>query len=257
MTVSKLTLTLCTVVATVAVACSVQAASVTWGSIAQMSGAADINTNGSLFQALNFGGGSTVALQTVNTVPFAPAAVDSNTATQTWGNVGIDATPSTWVQFLTQIGSTATTGDADFDAMLEHAMFDPVNPHEGNDLTISNLVAGNTYEIQIFSNDSRNIPAIFGRTTTLDGSVTLPQNGGSATLGGMITGSVVADGAPLVIRVDSLESSYLLNAMQIRLTEVGIPEPTTLALGVHVAFGLDSNSSPSFLAVYSICFSKG
>ena len=228
-------------VAAMTVASVAQAASISWGTPTQIAGTSDVSTNGTLVQALNFVGTSA---QTVNGVTFASAPVvllqpDANP--QIWGDVTLSSKPGTWTQFVSQIGSTATTGDTAYDDLLEPAMFERQPAHGGDTLTIDNLASGVNYEIQIWSNDSRNIGVLAGRVTTLEditsGSVvTVPQNAGLATLGSYVTGTVTGDGTPLEIHLDTVASSWLLNAMQIR--EVVVPEPTSLALGLVSMMGL-------------------
>ncbi len=222
-------------VAAMTVASAAQAASITWGSPVQIAGTSDVSTNGTLVQALNFVGTSA---QMVNGVTFAAAPVNIfllDTDPQVWGDVSVSSKPGTWTQFLSQIGSTATTNDAAYDAMLEPGMFEGQPAHGGDILTINNLAAGVTYEVQFWSNDSRNIAVLAGRVTTFQdvtsgNVVTVPQNAGLATLGSHLTGTVVGDGTPLEIHLDTVASSWLLNAMQIRA--VPVPEPTTLGLGL-------------------------
>ncbi len=229
-------------VAAMTVASVAQAATITWGTPAQISGPSDVSTNGTLFQALNFVG---VTAETVNGVVFDSAIVTGGlnpTIPQTWGNVHLSSKPGTHVQFVDQLG-TATTGDTDYDNLLQPAMFEGQPAHGGDVLTVNNLAAGVTYEIQFWSNDSRGIPVIAGRETTAEdltsGTVlTIAQNAGAInTLGSHWIGTVVGDGTPLEIHMDTPvanASSWLLNAMQIR----EVPEPTSLALGLVSMMGL-------------------
>ena len=223
-------------VAVMAVTSAAQAATISWGAPTQIANTSDVNVGGTLVQALNFVGTSP---QTVNGVTFDAAPVNIFGTVQTWGDVSLSSKPGTWTQFVSQIGSTATTGDTAYDDLLEPAMFEGQPAHGGDVLTISNLAAGVVYDIQFWSNDSRNIAVIAGRVTTMEDVtsstvVTVPQNAGLATLGSHITGRVTGDGTPLEIHLDTVASSWLLNSMQIR----EVPEPTTLALGLVSMMGL-------------------
>ena len=148
-------------VAAMTVASVAQAATISWGAPAQIAGTSDVNTAGTLVQALNFVG--TMA-KDVNGVTFAPSTIGLAPGTQTWGDVSVGSVkPDKWTQFVSQIGSTATTGDTMYDEMLESGMFEGQPGHGGDTLTINNLAAGVVYQIQFWSNDSRNIGSLVGR----------------------------------------------------------------------------------------------
>ena len=230
-------------VAAMAVASVAQAATISWGTPTQIAGASDISTNGTLVQALNFVG---TTAQTVNGVTFDPATVGLAPVPQSWGDVDLSSKPGTHTAFLSQLGSTATTGDTSYNDLLESAMFES-SDHGGDTLTVNNLAAGVDYEIQFWSNDSRAaITALVGRQTVLEdvtsgNAVNVDQNAGLGTLGYYVLGTVTGDGTPLQIHLDDDSSldppevnSWLLNAMQIR----EVPEPTTLALGLVSMMGL-------------------
>ncbi|MEE9404801.1 MAG: PEP-CTERM sorting domain-containing protein [Algisphaera sp.] len=209
------------------VAMPAQASLISWGNATQISGASNISTTGSLFQAIGFA--SSIS-HTINGVTFDAALVGA--IAPTWGNVSFDERPAMYGQFLSQAGSTATTGNASYDAMLESGVYE-IGDHGSDAISIDHLVAGTSYEIQFWSNDSRNISGVAGNVIsfTEQGSgvvATVPQNDGTrGTLGSYITGTFVSDGTVLTFDAGSWEGGcYRLNAMQIRT----VPEPSTLGL---------------------------
>ena len=200
---------------------------VTWDTPTQISNGAtadlDVSTAGTLHSAVNI---SSAAAAVVNGVTFAVGtgtSFDSGNVTLVMGGANFNFG-----------GLGTSTGNTDYDALLgpTRASVDP------GVLTFNNLTDGQEYQVQLWANDSRFIPTLYGRTTTVqdpDGGslVTLLQNDGgtSPNLGQYVIGTFTAGGTTQVINIDGSVGPNI-TAVQIRVAAV--PEPSSFGFGLVV-----------------------
>lgn len=225
------------------------AASIDWGLGArQITGDGDVDNTGTILAAYSFGGPGPV---TVNGVTF------QNVLTTVWDDFSPSVTVGTGVGAITLEGDTLWSSTDAFESSGEpYGSLSPsyrqlLNSAVWNDylgvdhqitFTITGLTPGQTYRIQIWSNDSR----IYGmsrsttfstytgeyfvtlRQNTSDGSGPIPGYGG---LGEYAIGTFVADGTSQTF-IGTASSSTNLNAFV--LSAVAVPEPgvTGAAMGV-------------------------
>jgi len=181
---------------------SASAGVITWGAPQDTSGPSDVSTNGTLHESLNLtSDGAVPGTTTVNGVTF------------TWDNTIMGLTGGTGLL------AGSTTGDADYDALLDsldHGACDgcPWTIQVGGGL----LASGSDYEIQLWYTDNRGFADSFtqiyddgnGNTVTLDSN----NNG----LGQFVLGTFTADDTTqnLAISGGLPPGEPHLNAFQVR-----------------------------------------
>lgn len=199
---------------------SAQAAVITWGSATTISGTADVDTVGTLFQAANFAGTNT----TVNGVLFSTFNTSGSQ-----GNFNFNAAPD----FRPTLSDRSSSPFAGLPAAYKDLLKGMNIAGGSGSMTISGLTLGAQYSIQWWSNSSR-INDV-GRTVTVGvGSPTARtlsvNTGGEGGLGQWVRGTFTADATTQSFNWTSSNHLYA-NAMQVRT--VVVPEPETLAgLGV-------------------------
>ena len=227
-------------VACIGLAGAASASTVTWGSAANIAGATDVSTVGTLVVANEFGGTSPTA-QTVNGVTFSPFPL-TNSASATQGIVTLSA-PVTGdtVNLNSNTNFGPSNFSASYDAMLRGGgAINSSNGLDPMDLTVASLTPGAQYLVEIWVNDSRGYAV--SRQETLSGS-----SSDSAVIdyltppGQFITGTFIADntGSQTISMTPVDQASYgptqadaQINAFQLR----AVPEPATVALlGVGAA----------------------
>lgn len=222
------------------------AANIDWGLGArQITGDGDVDNTGTILAAYSFGGPGPV---TINGVTF------QNVLPAEWENFAPSVTVGSGVGAVTIEGATLwsstnvfeSSGEpydslsASYRQLLSSAIWNDMEWGGDNEIifTITGLTPGQTYRIQIWSNDSREYgefrsttyTAIQFPTTELD-SVTLRQNTGPARggLGEYAIGTFVADGATQTF-IGTSALSTNLNGLVI----AAVPEPgiTGAAMGM-------------------------
>jgi hypothetical protein len=191
-----------------------------------VSGDTDVNTQGTLVQALDFS-----STQTVNTVQFTTAGAGTNPA-------GSDVTYGKFrFQNATNTNATAFTSGSGAFSLLSSAYQNLqvgaiYNSGGGSTMTITlnNLNVGQDYLVQLWASDSR------GATTTenvISGGINtfmdLDTDPGNAAggLGQYVIGTFTASGISESFSVTGTTGSVsLINAMQLRM----VPEPSTCGL---------------------------
>ena len=220
------------------------ASTVTWGSAANIAGATDVSTMGTLVVANDIGSGDTS--QTVNGVTFTPfTGGGSNSATFTQGNVTLSApTAGDTVGFGNGFGPSNFSPS--YNAMLSGAATlgngqPPGNGLDPMDLTVTSLTPGAQYLVEIWVNDSRGYSV--SRQETLSGSssdsavidyLTPPGQFITGTFVAGNTGSQTFSMTPVNINNSPANADAQINAFQVR----AVPEPGTLALAGVGAAGL-------------------
>jgi len=224
---------------------SAQAALVTWGVPTTISGDGDVSRSGALERAYHLGDAN-VGETKVNGVTFAPFAV-----TPAWQTPGKD--PVTVGQTtLTPGAGTTYFGYPDFgsalppfsalpgatQALLWQGCF-AVGASPRFTLTLSNLVVGKTYQIQIWANDSQDVKGEERDTRVTDGTneVTLHANATGQYDGGVgqwVIGTFTADATEQEFVFDQpVSNSLTLNAFQLRditgVSSVTWGVPTTIS----------------------------
>jgi hypothetical protein len=208
-----------------------QAATITWGAPTNITGNADVSTNGSLVGAFNVGD-TGVAATTINGVNFQSFAVPSFSMGATVGNFAISCAGTMFSQFSFGSGNPPFSAlSSEYQTLLAAAT--SVGSINAFTLTTSGLMVGAQYEFQWWVNDSNgghaDHSATAGNTVTLtDNATDLP--GG---LGQFALGTFTADAATQTILFHDANYFGQLNAFQLRQVGAvnGVPETgSTFAL---------------------------
>jgi len=184
-----------------------------WSTVATVSGASDVSTDGDLAYAYTFG-----TANTVNTVPFVKAS--STTDFDGSGNI----TASGW-QAIAPAGTGGSGGmTGPYSDIINNFLY---RDGTAATATLNNLTAGNTYQVQIWaqSNNSSRYQWVSGGDGA--GAVALQFDMG-ADNGQYAIGSFVASSASETLRIWGNQSGQI-NAIQVRDLGV-IPEPSTAIL---------------------------
>ncbi len=218
---------------------SAGAADIAWGVPAQISGNADVSTNGNLVGAFNVGGVG-VPSTTVNGVPFQSFAAPGGNGTV--GNFTLASSGGTFASNVDSGSSSApfSTLTAQYQALL---MSHVVGVSGTLNLIMSGLIAGVQYQFQLWVNQSSDQFSYDNKLTTGTTSVTLYSNDDHAVggLGEYVLGSFTADSATQNISFSWEEVGYI-NGFQLRQIPSGpasVPETgSTLALLAFALSGL-------------------
>jgi len=224
----------------------VRAAVITWGPATTISGASDVSTAGTTYQAINFGPIGTPAV-TVNGVTFQPLTVNFNppsfTSSITNGTVTLTETTGPIGGFNgggSGVGAFAAMSDTNYKTLLTSEIQSIAII--SLQLTTSGLTVGNTYQVQLWSHYS-SVAAT--NKVQITGGPTLDNNNTDSIggLGQFAIGTFVANSTSQMIEMNGVNGTDLfddpnispysvpvINAFQIAV----IPEPATLGL---VAFG--------------------
>ncbi|VGO19743.1 acetylxylan esterase [Pontiella sulfatireligans] len=214
-------------VAIVLMSGTTQAATIEWGGAAIIAGATDVNTSGRLEYAYHAGGTSAV---TLNGVVFVAGGTDFG------GDVTLGGTPVAFSNFG-QNAAPFNTLSSDYQSLLDAGVYnnatvktDPVT------VTLTNLTAGQEYEVQFWANDSRNSAGRYLTLASGANTVDLDYNS-TDVLGGVgqhVIGMFTADGTSQSFTVTP-NVALAFNAIQVRnLTPVSDYQAeldTVLALG--------------------------
>jgi len=206
---------------------------ITWGTPTFISGDADVAAVDTRLWAYNFG--TTSVSPVVNGVTFTGYASNTGNSDFTLTTVG-----SSIYQNATVFGNTGafyTALSSGYQDLLRSATFWSTNhTTEIQTMTLLNLIAGATYQIQFWVNDSRpnyhNTEIVTFSDAATDGntvSVRFSNNG--ATLGQYVVGTFTAEDTTQIIHLGPY--SPQINAAT--LGTVAIPEPSTTALIVGAA----------------------
>ena len=200
------------------------AATIDFGTTAfNISGDADVSTNGDLIFASNLGG----VASTVNGVTFADD-VDAADFSFT----GLD-NPNDGAFANTTAGSTFDMLSDGYQAVLQSGNFGGNTGADGAaTLTLGNLTPGTNYEVQFFVNDSRSRTDFDLRSLLISGTdisleYNVGGNGQNDGLGQFAVGTFTADAATQEIGFTSQRRQ--LNAIQLRSVSA-VPEPGSLAI---------------------------
>jgi hypothetical protein len=171
---------------------SASAATIQWGAAQNISSDSDVPSV-STYSARNVGGSAT---ETVNGVAFSSPS-----------DISMDG--PAYNDFGTASGLSAS-----YQNLLKCAQYDVTT------ITLSGLVVGTNYEVQVWANDSRSAGS--GRNTVLDGAVTLDQNDTEAEggKGQYALGTFTADATSQTISVTG-SGSAVVNAVLVYSSNSG------------------------------------
>jgi hypothetical protein len=200
-------------------------AAITWSTPTFISGDADVAAVDTRIWAYNFGTAS--VSPTVNDVTFNGYASNTGNSDFTLTTVGSSIHQNSTV--FGNTGSFYTSLSSGYQDLLRSATFWSGGTSNTQAITLQNLTAGATYQIQFWVNDSRpnyhNTEVVtFFDTFNNTASVRFSDNG--ATLGQYVIGTFTAADTMQVINLGPY--SPQINAATLGL--VAIPEPSTYAV---------------------------
>jgi hypothetical protein len=214
------------------------AADINWGNVQDISGSSDVLTNGTLVGAFNVGD-TGVPSTTVNGVDFQSFAVP--------GGSGVSGNFAASGDFAFPDNTASGSTNAPFtglDAAYQTLLMSRLSSIADFTLAISGLTTGAQYQFQFFVNDSSDTEK-FGNFATggMNTSGELGDNPSEMDggLGQYVIGSFTADSSMQTI-VFSPDEIGILNAFQLRLSPVGVPDGgqtlslLALALGSLIVF---------------------
>jgi hypothetical protein len=204
----------------------VAAATITWNTPQNISGDTDVSTTGSLVQASNVSGPNT----TVNGVTFAEFPTGGGGGSVTFGLFTLNGSFGDFGGYL----NSDAPFTANYAALLSTGDFGSNN--SVMTLTINSLTVGDTYQFQVWMNDSRGIFGQQGSTVTSGASVhmlgnTTGVNGGT---GQYVVGTFVADATTQTIQfqgdpnVGTFENAFMLR-------DLAANNSTDLSIGVTIS----------------------
>lgn len=207
------------------------AAMINWGVPTDIAGDSDVSLNGTLVAAHNFGPRDVVAT-TVNGVTFQPFAIIGTSNVVTQGNFTF-STPDPGDPIVPATTGTWQALSADYTALLASAA--RLRADRGHELLISGLTAGESYEFQVWINNSdrENGPNFLFETTVGDGlgnevEVYAGDNGvaanGPPVPGQYVIGTFTADAGTQVVTFSNGEIDGWVNGFQLR-QQGGAPPP--------------------------------
>lgn len=191
---------------------------ITWGTAQQITGDADVSTNGVSDRAYLFAGasGPTATINGVTFSEFSDQATDTTTFTGSANGAFGSSNPP--------YSSLST----EYKSVLANGFFNLVTGTDAT-LTLNNLTVGTPYEIQVWVNDSRG----FDRSETVSGSPTLVFNTtlSDGGLGQFVIGTFVADASSQLLTFSPATDSSVaqINGLQLR-SIAAVPEPSSLVI---------------------------
>lgn len=223
---SKFLHILCAAVATMALPAS--AAVITWGSVQTITGASDIISTGvTALAGADFG----ITTGTTTTVNNGSVDVDFESMrsgqSDTLSNGITVAVAAGWINFGPNGGITATPSiTGNFETILNRNIgIEPPDSAATENITLSGLVNGTTYQIQAF------VDSTGTNGQTISGSATM-----NSLPGQYVVGTFTADSTSQVLSVTTTSGGFgVINALTIGTV---IPEPSTALLGALGLLGL-------------------
>lgn len=212
------------------------AASIDWGLGArQITGDSDVDATGTILAAYNFSGTGPVVINGVTFQNVLSPDFENNAPSVTVGagpgSVTISSSTLYSAEAFQSFGNPYDSLSAPYRALLDSAVWNDSGLDRSITFTITGLTPGQTYRIQLWSNDSREYGEFRSTTYTAGQFVTLDQNTGPAWggLGEYALGTFVADGTTQTFVGDSAGSTNL-NGLVI----AAVPEPgiTGAAMGL-------------------------
>ncbi|MCF7676220.1 MAG: PEP-CTERM sorting domain-containing protein [Akkermansiaceae bacterium] len=210
-------------IAGLALPMSAHAATVTWGSVAAITGAGDIDSSGLDFiVGANFSGTTTLVNNGTADINF--LNVNPGASTLVGSGITIGAS-SDWVNWGTSGSNSSIAGT--FGTVLDSniGIEIPGGPTSAT-ITLSGLNSGTTYRVQFFADSTGN------NTQSISGSGSM-----NSLSGQFVTGTFTADGLAQVLDVSFTSGDFgVANALTIGA--VPVPEPSAALLGGLGLLGL-------------------
>lgn len=207
------------------------AATISWGPATTIVGDSDVSTLQTPVYAYRFASDTANTSAVVNGVTFNAFQIPFNSGPLTQGNVSVRETngPSWGLGFGQGFAAPYTSLSAGYQTLLSE--FASSGVQEAIEVTMGGLTVGQTYQVQAWSNTSRDGATL---VTSLDGTRLLDANttdleGG---LGQYAIGTFVADATSQIFTNSAVEGRIVgpfgtipaLNAFQLR----AVPEPTSM-----------------------------
>lgn len=211
----------------------VQASSeITWGAVRNITGDADVSTEGTSVLAANF-----CAIQdiTVNGVTFSgggdmPDVNDSSV----YGDALVYQVDRAHNTAFTSAEVPFRTLSENYKILLGGGVYNLARALS-DDMTFNKLIPGQTYQLQVWASDPRTFIAstYANLTMTIDGAVTLDMNVGDQEggCGQYVIGTFTADETgSQTIRLKTTKNCWTINALQLRAVS-NTPKPLGLITG--------------------------
>jgi hypothetical protein len=207
------------------------AQAISWQTPVTISGDGNVDIAGTFLYAYGLGGSGG---DTVNGVTFSSGPLGGNTDFTTSNLDG--------AAFFGPSATAAPYSDlsASYEDLVGHGDYATANSGVGTaTLTLNGLTNGDSYQVQVFVNDSRTFGA--GRSETFtgggstSGALSYNSTGADGGVGQFVIGTFTADGSSEDITLASTQALQL-NAFQVR-EEGATPEPSTYAM-VFAGLGL-------------------
>ena len=201
---------------------------ITWGTPTNISGASDVSLTGTLFDAANFGGAG-VGQDIVNGVAFKPFATTHLASSYTSGQFTLATAAGSNVNgSKTAFGAptgpfTTLMPSAYRDMMMSASYGRPLV------LTINGLTPFQTYQIELWVNDSHQTALMSTETLFSTNSTTLKINTQPVLadgLGQFVVGTFTANSSTQSVALTGNNHQSLINAVQVR----AVPEPSVWAM---------------------------
>lgn len=215
-------------------------AHITWSSPSTISGDTDVSTSGALVAAYNIGG-PLVASTTINGVTFSAfPIVDGGTST-TSGSLtvaGFNNEPMSTAGGTGSGSAPFANLSANYQSMLGSAVQKSGGTVPFLDMTLLNLTVGQTYTLQVWTNNSNPVSTSASLWDWFGDHVQGIDINTTDAIGGVgqyLFGTFTADDTtePFFIHGQGAGGNALLNGLQLRTNAV--PEPGTCGLLVGVA----------------------
>jgi hypothetical protein len=203
--------------ATLTLTVSAASSNITWGTATNMSTDTDVATNGTAFDAVTFYSTATA----VNGVTFNPLSTSlSNGLEDASGDIAITG----YTGFPLAPGGSYTTyagGSANYNNAVSTLIFSQGGVGTGMTVTLSNLVSGHTYQVEVWAFDGK--LSDNGQVTTQLSGATAPNgliNGAnSATapaIGQFVKGTFVASGSTKSFQALQTQNFSVINNVSVR-----------------------------------------
>jgi hypothetical protein len=199
-------------------------ASIIWSAPVNISGATDVQTNGTLSYAYSFG-----SQEVVNGITFSTFSSPGNSTTVTNGNLTLSTTSGgNNISSSNVFGPGTLTGT--YGALLSSGdyAFAAGSTAQPLDVTLGNLTVGASYQVEIWVNDIRS-----GETSRSEtvGPTTLQFQTGTGN-GQYETGTFVASSSSQTFVIQGSDSVHPFSASQLNAIELlqTTPEPATFGL---------------------------
>jgi hypothetical protein len=219
---------------------TLHAAVITWDPVGTISADTDVNTQGTLVQALHLGDATGT---TVNGVTFsngsngvgligAPLTLGSGSGSLTFGSEAgyyVDAGANTYTSNTAPFSGLSSS----YQSLISAAEWSNGNSATSLTLTLNGLTTSQDYLVQFWVNDPRNISAVWSRTATFtagnaSGALDYNVSDANGGVGQFVVGRFTADATTQSITWSGQAGTFQLNGYQLR--DVSIPEPSTSAL---------------------------